>query len=92
MLSCSKFYYLCLMNSLLQQLGNIPVTASTLASLFPYINGGSQKVRLLERNKQIIRLKKGLYICSPEVTGKALSTELIVINTRNRIYQSVDDI
>ena len=62
MLSCSKFYYLCLMNSLLQQLGNIPVTASTLASLFPYINGGSQKVRLLERNKQIIRLKKGLYI------------------------------
>lgn len=82
MLSCSKFYYLCLMNSLLQQLGNIPVTASTLASLFPYINGGSQKVRLLERNKQIIRLKKGLYICSPEVTGKALSTELIA----NHLY------
>lgn len=82
MLFYSNFYYLCLMNSLLQQLGNIPVTASTLASLFPHINGGSQKVRLLERNKQIIRLKKGLYICSPEVTGKALSTELIA----NHLY------
>ena len=32
---------------------------------------------MLERDKQIVRLKKGLYVCSPEVTGKALSTELI---------------
>lgn len=70
------------MNNPLRQLGNIPVTSSVLTSLFPHIKGESQKVRLLERNNQIIRLKKGLYVCSPEVTGKALSTELIA----NHLY------
>lgn len=70
------------MNTPLQQLGNIPVTVSALASLFPHIKEGNQKVRLLERDKQIIRLKKGLYVCSPEITGKTLSTELIA----NHLY------
>ena len=73
------------MNNPLRQLGNIPVTASVLESLFPHIRGGSQKLRLLERNKQIIRLKKGLYVCSPEITGKTLSTELIA----NHLYGSM---
>ena len=63
------------MNNPLRQLGNIPVTASVLESLFPHIRGGSQKLRLLERDKQIIRLKKGLYVCNP-------STELIA----NHLY------
>lgn len=70
------------MNSPLEQLGNIPVTASVLESLYPNIKGGNQKIRLLERDKQIIRLKKGLYVCSPEMTGVTLSTELIA----NHLY------
>ncbi len=79
---CSNFYYLCIVKSPLEQLGNIPVTASALESLYPYIKGGNQKIRLLERDKQIIRLKRGLYVCSSEVTGVALSTELIA----NHLY------
>jgi len=70
------------MKNPLEQLGNIPVTASTLESLFPHIKGGNQKIRLLERDKQIIRLKRGLYVCSPEVTGKIISTDLIA----NHLY------
>lgn len=70
------------MNSSLDQLGNIPVTATALESLYPHIRGGNQKIRLLERDKQIIRLKRGLYVCNPEVTGVALSTELIA----NHLY------
>lgn len=70
------------MNNPLQRLGNIPVTVSILESLFPHIKGTSQKIRLLERDKQIVRLKRGLYVCSPEVTGKMLSTELIA----NHLY------
>ena len=70
------------MNSPLEQLGNIPVTAAALESLYPHIKGGNQKIRLLERDKQVIRLKRGLYVCSPEVTGVALSTELIA----NHLY------
>ena len=82
MLFCSNFYYICIMNTPLQRLGNIPVTASTLESLFPHIKRGDQKLRMLERDKQIVRLKKGLYVCNPEITGKALSTELIA----NHLY------
>ena len=70
------------MKNPLERLGNIPVTTVVLGSLFPSIKRESQKLRLLERDKQIIRLKKGLYVCSPEVTGKILSTEL----DANHIY------
>ncbi|MDD3160966.1 MAG: hypothetical protein PHX49_03450 [Bacteroidales bacterium] len=70
------------MSNPLQQFGNIPVTASALESLFPHIKRGNQKIRLLERDNQIIRLKRGLYVCNPEITGKILSTELIA----NHLY------
>lgn len=70
------------MKNPLERLGNIPVTVSALESLFPHIKGGNQKIRLLERDKQIIRLKRGLYVCNPEITGKILSTELIA----NHLY------
>ena len=77
------------MSNPLRQLGNIPVTASVLESLFPHIKGGSQKLRLLECDKQIIRLKKGLYVCSPEITGKTLSTELIANHLYTPSYVSM---
>lgn len=70
------------MNNPLEQIGNIPVTASALESFFPRLKRSDQKIRLLERERQLIRLKKGLYVCSPEVTGKMLSTELIA----NHLY------
>ena len=82
MFLCSKNSYLYIMNNPLRRLGNIPVTVSALESLFPHIKRGNQKVRLLERDKQIIRLKRGLYVCNPEITGKILSTELIA----NHLY------
>lgn len=77
------------MNNSLQRLGNIPVTASALESLFPHISRGNQKIRLLERDKQIIRLKRGLYVCNPEITGKMLSTELIANHLYTPSYVSM---
>jgi len=54
-----------------------------LEFLFPHIKrGGIKEIRLLERDKQIIRLKKGLYVCNPKIIGKILSTELAV----NHLY------
>ena len=70
------------MNNVLVNLGNIPVTSSALVSLYPSLKRGDQKLRWLEREKEIFRLKKGLYVVNPEITGKALSTELIA----NHIY------
>lgn len=77
------------MTNPLERLGNIPVTASVLESLFPHIKRGNQKVRLLERDKQIIRLKKGLYVCNLEITGKTLSTELIANHLYTPSYVSM---
>lgn len=73
----------------MEHIGNIPVTAAALESLFPDIKGGNQKIRLLERDKQVIRLKKGLYVCSPEVTGIPLSTELIANHLYTPSYVSM---
>ena len=66
----------------LATIGNIPLTSASVASLFSDLKAGNQKVRGLELNGKIIRLKKGLYVVDPSVSGVALSTELIA----NHIY------
>lgn len=70
-------------------MGNIPVTAAALESLDPYIKGGNQKIRLLERDKQIILLKRGLYVCNPNTIGIVLSTKLIANHLYTRSYVSM---
>lgn len=85
----SEYYYICSMNNPLSNLGNIPITVSVLESLFPHIKGGNQKIRQLERDGQIIRLKRGVYVCNPEVSGKAISTELIANHLYTPSYLSM---
>ncbi len=79
---CSKIYYLCTMNLDLERIGNIPVTTSAVASLFPELKAGNQKVRNLEADGSLIRLKRGLYVVSPKISRVSLSTELIA----NHLY------
>ncbi|MBP5613593.1 MAG: hypothetical protein J6X35_05570 [Bacteroidales bacterium] len=69
------------MNNLVT-LQNIPISNSVIGNLFPDISGKNQKVRELERAGEIIRLKRGLYVVSPEISGKPLSSELVA----NRLY------
>lgn len=66
----------------LEHIGNIPVSTQAVASLFPALEAGHQKVRNLEAAGKIIRLKKGLYVVDPKVSRVALSTELIA----NHLY------
>ena len=70
------------MNSPLSAFGNVPVSTAALASLYPHIKGGNQKIRQLEREGQIIRLKRGLYVNAMETAGRVLSAELIA----NHLY------
>ena len=81
MLKVSGGIYLAMTNEL-RQFGNIPVTAATIGSLFPSLTEKNKKVRWLEKHDEIIRLKRGLYVVNPEITGKTLSTELMA----NHIY------
>lgn len=73
----------------LTNLGNIPITTSILKSLYPEIVGGSQKIRSLERDDKIIRLRRGIYVCNPEITGATLSTELIANHLYTPSYVSM---
>lgn len=63
-------------------IGNIPFDSTILASLFPKNKHINEKARALEKSGKIIRLKKGLYVASPEETGKPISQELIA----NHLY------
>lgn len=68
--------------SSLQQLENIPFDYAVLISLFPEYKSLYSKVEAMERSGKIIRLKRGLYVNSPNKSEKLLSMELIA----NHIY------
>jgi predicted transcriptional regulator of viral defense system len=66
----------------LKQLGIIPVNYALLGSLFCGYKSPRNKIANLEIEGKLIRLKRGLYVVSPEESGQLLSTELIA----NHIY------
>ena len=65
---CTSFDYLCGMITDLEHIGNIPVSTATVASLFPEMSAGNQKVLQLETAGKVIRLKRGLYVIAPKVS------------------------
>ena len=77
------------MNSPLFALGNVPVSTATLASMYPHIKGGNQKITQMEREWQIIRLKRGLYVNAMETAGRVLSAELIANHLYGPSYVSM---
>jgi len=66
----------------LKQLGIIPVNYALLGSLFKSYKSPRNKIANLEIEGILVRLKRGLYVVSPEESGRLLSTELIA----NHIY------
>ena len=78
----TDYYYFCDMIRALEAFSNIPVSTAALSSLFPENKAGGEKVRSLEQKGYVIRLKRGLYVVSPEVSRAPLSMELIA----NRLY------
>lgn len=66
----------------LVKLGNVPVQTGTVAACFDYLASPSEKIRALEKDGQLIRLKRGLYVVSSEVSGKPINACLCA----NHIY------
>lgn len=56
---------------------NVPVTSATLCSLYPEVKTKWKKVEQLEKDGEVIRLKRNLYVASPQRTGIKLSLNLI---------------
>jgi len=68
--------------NILEQFGIIPIDFATLASVFEGYKSPADKVASLEKKGELIRLKKGLFVVSPQVHRQALSVELIA----NHLY------
>ena len=66
----------------LEQFGIIPVDFATLASIFSDYRFPKDKIADLEKNGDLIRLKKGMYVVSPKVHNQPVSKELIA----NHLY------
>ena len=68
--------------SLIRSIGNVPFDLNVLSSIYPDMKHVGEKARRLEAERMIIRLKRGLYVVSPEVSGHSLNRYLIA----NHIY------
>lgn len=71
------YYFRNVMRNILTILGNIPVTSSVIASLFPEVKTKSAKVAQLEKAGEIIRLRRNLFVVNPQETNQPLSSGLI---------------
>ncbi|GAO30722.1 hypothetical protein JCM15548_13028 [Geofilum rubicundum JCM 15548] len=66
----------------LSKYGNIPIESSVLQEAMAAYSSPNDRISRLESDGQLIRLKRGLYVVDPNVSGVLLSSELIA----NRIY------
>ncbi len=72
------------------QFGIIPIDFGTLKTAYSTLKSHRDKVSDLEKRGSLIRLKKGLYVVSPSVTGKELSVELIANHIYGPSYVSME--
>ena len=70
------------MKTIWSELGNVPINVNVLASIYSERKYVRNKISSLEDEGKIIRLKRGLYVASPEFSDKRLSINLIA----NHLY------
>ena len=66
----------------LLQYGNVPVFGKMIESDYQQLGVPSKKVQSLEKSGELIRLKRGLYVVNPEISGKPICAPLCA----NHIY------
>lgn len=74
----------------LEQLSIIPVDYAVLRSLFSDYRSPRNKIANLEQVRKIIRLKRGMYVVSPELSKQLLSIELIANHIYGPSYVSME--
>lgn len=71
-------------------LGNIPIDFATLSSVLGEYKSVKDKISGLEKRGQILRLKKGLFVLSPQSSRMELSMELIANHLYGPSYVSLE--
>jgi len=72
------------------QFGNVPIDISVLRAVLNNYQTPRNKVSRLENEGKLIRLKKGLYVVSPDLSGNLLSVELIANHLYGPSYVSME--
>ncbi len=75
----------------LKQFGIIPIDFKTISSKLTLYRSPGDKVSRLEKSGHLIRLKKGLYIISPDISNQSISKELIANHLYGPSYISLEN-
>lgn len=73
----------------LKALGNIPIDTGVLQSLYSDYQSPNMHIAMLEKKGVLVRLKRGLYVVSPVISGKELSIGLIANHLYGPSYVSL---
>jgi predicted transcriptional regulator of viral defense system len=74
----------------LEQFSIIPIDFATLVTLFGDYKSPKDKIASLEKSGELIRLKKGLFVVSSELSGQPVSRELIANHLYGPSYISLE--
>lgn len=74
----------------LRNFGCIPISLSALASILDDYHSPRDKVSYMVKQGVLVRLKRGLYCVSPEITDQRLSNELIANHLYGPSYVSLE--
>lgn len=74
----------------LMKFGIVPIDYNVLATELSGYKSPKDKISILEKNGSIIRLKKGLFVVSPETSQQTLSRELIANHLYGPSYLSLE--
>lgn len=71
------------------QFAGVPVSASDIKSCFPDLASPDKKVQLLEKQGELIRLKRNLYIVSEEISGRDTDARICANHIYGPSYVSI---
>ncbi|MFI3239119.1 MAG: hypothetical protein R3Y22_00805 [Bacteroidales bacterium] len=74
----------------LRDFGVIPIDYALLGSILSEYRSPRNKVAAMERSGDLVRLKRGLYVVSPKVSGRIISSELIANHIYGPSYLSME--
>ena len=75
--------------NILKQLGVVPVDMGVLKDVFRSYQSPAKKVQSLVRSGKLLQLKRGLYVVSPQISGRQLSLELVANHMYGPSYVSL---
>jgi predicted transcriptional regulator of viral defense system len=78
------------MTHVLEKYGNIPIDIGVLSEVTSQYKFPRNKIASMEKRGEIIRLKKGLYVISDEISHKSISHELVANHLYGASYISLE--